>query len=141
MASDLRRPGTSPGIEAVLRERFHVPPLPSIGREEAARRALAAVEAQGKRCERIEVSDQPVARGALFDMAGARVRFPEGRAFDRCYVALVDPEPATRWGHPAHWAFVPADGEGDVVLQETLLPESSAGPVRLLSVELDESAP
>lgn len=134
MASEPRRPGGPPGIEAMLRAGFHVPVTPSIGRAEAARRVLAEVTAQGKRCERLDVSDQPVRRGALFNAAGARVSFPEGKAFDRCYVALIDPDPRARWAHAAHWAFVPADGEGDVVLQKTELPESASGPVRLLPV-------
>jgi len=84
-------------------------------------------------CQGLALSDQPVARGALFDASGARVLFPEGPAYDRCYVALIDPEPATvRWAHPAHWAFVPADGDGDVILRPTELPEHNTGPVRLL---------
>jgi hypothetical protein len=137
MGSEPRQPGGPAGIERVLRERFRVSPTPTIGRDEAARRILEKARQQNVRCERLDVSDQPVSRGSLFNAAGARVLFPEGDVFDRSYVALIDPEPTARWAHPAYWAFVPASGEGDVVLKDTDLPEHRTGPVRLLPVSLE----
>ena len=137
MESKPQAPGGPAGIDAVLRDVFLVPATPSIRREDAARRILARIGAEGMRCERLDLSDQPVRRGALFDASSTRVPFPKGEAFDHCYVALIDPEVMARWAHPAHWAFVPADGSEDIVLQPTQLPESSAGPVRLLPVPLD----
>jgi hypothetical protein len=80
----------------------------------------------------LALSDQPVASGALFDASGVRVSFPEGAAYERCYVALLDPSPMMRWAHPAWWAFVPVAGDEPVQLRETELPESPSGPVRLL---------
>jgi hypothetical protein len=114
---------------------FEVRP-PPIGREQAAERVRQKIAAEGLRCERLDLSDEPVDRRALFDMSGARVPFPfpEDPAYDRCYVALVDPDVGLGWAHEAHWAFVPADGEGEVVLQDTKLPEHMLGPVRLFPV-------
>src|SRR5947209_5461886 len=101
MESDLRKPGGPAGIDAVHLVEFKVPVKPSIKQEEAVQRVRDKIGASGVRCERLKISDQPVHRGALFDASGARVPFPQGEAFDRCYVALVDPEAETRWAHPA----------------------------------------
>jgi hypothetical protein len=130
MARELRRPGSAPGIEAVLRDQFEVRTKATLGVAAAAERVRAKIAAERLTCERLDLSDDPVRRGALFDMSGARVPFPPGRAYDRCYVALIDPDTRLGWGHDAHWAFVPADGEGDVVVQDTDLPEHALGPVR-----------
>lgn len=137
MEREARKPGGPAGVSRLLRDVFGVSPTPSIGRRDAADRAIAAARAQGVPFVRVDVSDQPVMRGALFDAAGARVSFPEGAAFDRCYVVLLDPEPAARWAHEAHWAFVPADGEGDAALVPTSLPEATGGPVRLYPMPVE----
>jgi hypothetical protein len=136
MANEPQKPGGPPGIEAVLRDKFKVSAKPSIGRKEAEQRILEKIAEQGQRYERIDLSDQPVRRGALFNAAGARVPFPEDRAYDRVFIALLDPEPATRWAHAAYWAFVPAEGDAEVVLQPTDLPEHATGPVRLIPLLL-----
>lgn len=131
MASDVLRPGLHPGLGEVLREGFGVPLTPAIGFHAAARRVREKIAADQIPCERLDISDVPVQRGALFDMSGVRVPFPAGPAYDICYVALVDPEPDAQWSHPACWAFVPVDGEGDVVVQPTDFPENAMGSVRL----------
>lgn len=131
MASESLRPGTASGLVKIVKERFKVPADPAIDRAEAARRVRTEIEAKGVRCERLELSDIPVRRGALFDMAGTRVPFPAGELYESCYVALVDPRADAQWAHPAFWAFIPAEGEGEVVLQATEFPEHALGAVRL----------
>ena len=135
MASEPRRPGGKPGIVETLEEDFHVPEVPSIGRDRALERIREAATRQQLPLNALALSDQPVTRGALFNAAGSRVPFPEGHAYDRCYVALLDPSPKTRWAHPAWWLFVPVTGDEAVQLRETQLPESQSGSVRLLPVE------
>ena len=132
MANEARRPGGPAGLAAVELD-FGVTTAP-IGREQAAERVRREIAARALRCERLDLSDEPVNRRALFDMSCARVPFPPGRAYDRCYVALIDPDTHLGWGHSAHWAFVPADGEGPVMIQDTELPEHALGPVRLYPV-------
>ena len=133
MASKTLRPGGPSGIENILREEFGVPAVPTIGRQAALELVRQLIQNQGMRCEWLALSDQPVARGALFDASGSRVPFPDGAAYERCYVALIDPEPATvRWAHPAHWAFIPVEEGGHLSLRETTLPEHEGGLVRLL---------
>lgn len=134
MASERKRPGGPIGIEAVLREQFKVPATPNIGRAAASKLVREKIAAAALRCERLDLSDEPVHRGALFDMSGLRVPFPPGESYDRCYVALIDPSAHVQWAHRAHWAFAPADGEGDVVLQDTDFPEHALGSVRFHSV-------
>jgi hypothetical protein len=135
MASKPLRPGGTPGIVQTLEEDFHVPGVPSIGRQEALKRILVAANSRQLPTTALALSDQPVTRGALFNAAGSRVPFPEGPAYERCYVALLDPSPMTRWAHPACWLFVPVAGDEPVQLLETQLPESRSGSVRLLPVE------
>lgn len=132
MANEPLRPGGRPGIVETLEHDFHVPAVPSIGRQEAIKRIREAAKVRSLPEVALALSDQPVARGALFDAAGARVAFPEGDVYDRCYVALLDPSPAMRWAHPAWWAFVPVGGDAPVILRDTELPENPSGPVRLL---------
>lgn len=132
MGSEPLRPGGPPGIVDTLEHDFHVPPMPSIGRQEALKRIRETAKDQALPPVSLALSDQPVPRGALFNAAGARVSFPEGGAYERCYVALLDPSPMMRWAHPAWWAFVPVAGDEPVLLRETELPESQSGPVRLL---------
>ena len=134
MASSARKPGGPAGLEAVTERQFGVPVRPAIGRDEAARRVRERIAEGGLRCERLDVSDKPVPRGTFFDMSGARVPFPEGEAYDHCYVALIDPDVAARWTHPAHFAFVPAGGNDAVVIQATDRPEHPSGQVRLFPV-------
>ena len=134
MANEPLRPGGRPGLLATLEDDFHVPLVPSIGRVQALEQIRAAAKDKALGAVSLALSDQPVARGALFDAAGVRVRFPEGKAYDRCYVALVDPSPTTRWAHPAWWAFIPVEGDAPAVLRETQLPENQSGSVRLLPV-------
>jgi hypothetical protein len=131
MASEPRSPGTAPGLVEIVEKRFKLPANPVIGRAEAAGRVRAKIETEGVRCERLDLSDIPVRRGALFDMAGTRVPFPAGEPYESCYVALVDPRADAQWAHPAFWAFVPAAGDGEVVLQATEFPEHALGAVRL----------
>ncbi|HSN99280.1 MAG TPA: hypothetical protein VLS89_13385 [Candidatus Nanopelagicales bacterium] len=136
MASDVRRPGLPPGLPGVIEQGFDVPVTPTIGIEQAARLVREKIAAERLRCERLDVSELPVQRGALFDMSGARVPFPEGAAYDTCYVALIDPQVDAQWGHPAYWAFVPVDGGAAVVIQSTEFPENAVGAVRLYPVPL-----
>ena len=131
MASEPLRPGTAPGLAQIVKARFKVPVEPAIGRAEAARRVREKIAETDVRCERLELSDIPVRRGALFDMAGTRVCFPGGETYESCYVALIDPEADAQWAHPAFWAFVPAAGDGEVILQPTEFPEHALGAVRL----------
>jgi hypothetical protein len=123
-------------MEAVLREQFEVPATPTMNRAAAAKRVRDKIAAEGLRCERLDLSDDAVPRGALFDMSGAPVPFPEGDEYGRCYVALIDPDTRLQWAHRAHWAFVPASGEGDIVVRETDFPEHAKGRVRLFPVPL-----
>ncbi|MDI3282355.1 hypothetical protein [Polyangium sp. 15x6] len=132
MGSETKTPGTAAGIDNILRNAFHVPPTPSLGIQEATLRIREGIAQKNIPCARLEISDAPVRRGTLFNAANVRVPFPEGAAYERCYVALVDPEPMARWGHPAHWAFVPADGEGEVAFTETNLPEHGKSAVLFL---------
>lgn len=120
MANEPLRPGGRPGIVETLEDDFHVPAVPSIGRQEAIKRVREAAQARSFPEVTLLLSDQPVARGALFDAAGAH-----------CHVALLDPSPVMRWAHPAWWAFVPMGGEAPVVPRDTELPENASGPVRL----------
>jgi hypothetical protein len=134
MARETRHPGVHAGLPSVELA-FDVGPAP-IGREGAARLVRERIAADGLRCERLDLSDETVRRGTLFDMSGARVLFPKGKPYDRCYVALIDPDVAARWTHPAYWAFVPADGSDIVVIQPTERPEHASGQVRLRPVPL-----
>lgn len=131
-----QQPGGAVGIERVLLEQFKVPAKPAIGVAAAVRVLHETIEKEGLRCESLAVSGLPAHRGSLLDMSGARVPFPEGDAYHRCYVGFVDPEIEAQWGHPAHWVFVPAEGNGEAVLQHTNLPEHGKGLVRLFSVPL-----
>jgi hypothetical protein len=135
MAGRSQRPGGPSGIVEMLEQQFHVPTTPAIGRGEAAQRIYQEVAGGPTSSASLTLSDQPVMRGALFDAAGERVSFPEGTAYERCYVGLLDPAPTARWAHQAWWAFVPAGGEGPVVLRETQLPENSSGAVRMFPPE------
>lgn len=132
MASDRAlKPGAPGGISQILTDAFGVSETPTLGRAEVARRIEQALRDRELAYEKLYISDAPVHRGALFDAAGKRVPFPSQRAYDRCFVALVDPDENARWSHPAYWAFVPADGSGEVELRDTSLPEHDKGPVRL----------
>jgi hypothetical protein len=131
MASEARSPGIAPGLDSIVREQFKLPTDPAIGRAEASSRVRVKIEAEKVACERLDLSDMPVRRGSLFDMAGTRVPFPDGDAYESCYVALVDPQVDAQWAHPAKWAFVPAAGDGEVVLAFTEYPEHALGAVRL----------
>jgi hypothetical protein len=76
--------------------------------------------------ELLDAAPVPPTLETPFNASGARVPFPESPVDERCYVALIDPEPATtRWAHPAPWAFVPADGQGDVILLAGRAPSST----------------
>lgn len=130
--ADSQRPGGPPELSRLLEDIFEVPERPSIGRDEAQRRVVSKVREAGMRGERIFLSDQLVRRGALFAASGARVAFPEGDAYERSFVALVDPTPEARWGHPAFFVFVPAEGKAETKMLETLLPEHAQSSVRLL---------
>ncbi len=131
MASEPRRPGIAPGLDNIIKAQFKLPTDPAIGRAAAAARVRAKIEADKIACERLDVSDIPVRRGSLFDMAGTRVPFPYGEAYESCYVALVDPHADAQWAHDAYWAFIPAAGDGEVVLTFTEFPEHALGAVRL----------
>jgi hypothetical protein len=128
-----QRPGGPPQVLKLLADVFEVPESPSVGREDARRRVISAVREKGvPDSARIFLSDQLARRGALLDASGARVKFPDGDAYEHCFVALVDPTPEARWGHPAYFAFVPAAGDAETVLSPTLLPEHAGCSVRLL---------
>ena len=134
--SSARRPGGPSEAEAVLVREFGVPRHPAIGRDAAVQRVRERIVADNLRCERLDISDEVVPRDALFDMSGKRVEWPDGPAYDRCYVALIDPDAQLLWGHRAYWAFVPAGPEGEVVVRETDFPERAEGRVRLDRVPL-----
>jgi hypothetical protein len=122
-------------IEAVLTQEFGEPVTPTLTRAEVLERIKHLLAERAIPYQRIDISDVPVHRNALSDAAGRRVRFPEGRAYSRCFVALIDPDTDARWAHPAWWAFVPADGRAPVEVRETRLPEHPRGAVRLYAVE------
>lgn len=113
---------------------FGVSAKPTIRREEAMRLVQERIERDQMHCQRVCISELPVDRDALFDMTGQRVQFPEGKEHDRCYVALLDSEVAAPWGHPAFWAFVPVDGQGDIVVLPTQFPENAKGSIRFIEV-------
>ena len=131
----------SHGLVGVARVGFDLPASPTIARRAAADRIRRALRERQIPCERLLLSDGPVRRGALFDLAGQRVSFPRETdpRYDVCFIGLVDPSVGAMWGHPAHWAFVPArdgtDEDAAVEFLDTRLPEHPRGPVRLLSAE------
>lgn len=131
--SDDKKPGGPSGVAALLDELFEMPAQPTIRRDDVLARLRRLLADRNIEAGRLELSDEPVRRGRLFDAAGKRVDFPLGDAFERAYVALVDLEPLARWAHPALWAFIPAEG-GDtpIELRETNVPENQGGAVRLL---------
>ncbi|HZF49663.1 MAG TPA: hypothetical protein VE093_13485 [Polyangiaceae bacterium] len=137
MANRPLRPGLGQsGFAAVLEVGFNVPTVPTILRAEAAERVRRKIEAERIPCQRLDLSNEPVSRGSLFDMTGVRVLFPEGDTFDVCYVALIDPNVASQWGHAAFWAFVPSNGQGDTALRSTNFPENAKGSVTFSQVLL-----
>ncbi len=129
MESEARRPGIAPGLDNSIKA-FKAPDLP-IGRDAATSRVWEKITSDKLACERLYLSDITVHRGSLFDMEGTRVLFPEGAPYDSCYVALVDPRADAQWAHPAWWAFVPAAGDGEIILMSTEFPEHALGAVRL----------
>lgn len=131
MASESRTPGIAPGLDSIIKTHFNVPTEPTIGRTKAAACVRAKIDEDEIVCERLDVSDIPVHRGSLFDMTGTRVAFPEGEPYESCYIALIDPDVDAQWAHPAFWAFVPAAGDGPVVVTSTDFPEHALGAVRL----------
>ena len=88
---DARHPGGPADLLKLLEDVFEVPAGPFISRSDAQRRVIEAAQRKGLHGERIFLSDQLVRRGALFDASGARVAFPEGDAYEHCFVALVNP--------------------------------------------------
>lgn len=134
MESKAQRPRGSAGIERVLLDQFNVPSTPAIGVEAAVHLLRETIQKENVRCESLAVSGLPVRRGSLLDMSGARVPFPEGKEYDRCYVGFIDPDLDAEWAHPAHWVFVPAEGNGEPVLQDTDLPELPKGLVHMFWV-------
>ncbi len=134
MENRVLRAGVPSGIESILEQTLGVPAKPTICREEAIELVRRKISANAIAFQRIEISTEIVRRNALFDMTGARVRFPESKAYDACYVALIDPDISALWGHPAIWAFVPVDGRGEVILQDTQFPENTACPVLFIEV-------
>lgn len=134
MASEPVQPGTSSGLQAILEQRFKVSTMPSIRREEAAQRVRKKIEEDDLPCECLDISERPVRRRALVDLAGARVRFPEGEAYDRSYVGFIDPDVELQWGHPAYWVFIPARGDAPAVVHPTEFPEHSSISVRFVPV-------
>lgn len=132
MASDAPlRPGGPAGVRAIHEQRFRVPLEPTRSPEDVLRRIREKLSAEQIQFERMDLSDMPVRRGSLFNAVGERVAFPDGEPYRRCFVALIDPAPLARWAHRAYWAFVPAEGPGEVILVPTDWPEHSRGPVRL----------
>lgn len=134
MGSEMRQVGIASGLEAILEVGFGVSARPTVRRDEALSILRHKIEQDGIAYQRLRMSELPVDRDALFDMTGKRVKFPESKQHDRCYVALLDSESAAPWGHPALWAFVPVDGKGDVVLAETEFPENAKGSIRFIEV-------
>jgi hypothetical protein len=127
-----QKPGRARGgIEHILQDEFRVPMRPTLDRATLVERIQQALRERNISWDAIHLSDAPVHRDALFDARGKRVAFPEGSAYERCFVALVDPDERARWAHPAHWAFIPADGSEPVEIRDTSLPEHPRGPVRL----------
>jgi hypothetical protein len=124
------------GINEILEDGFGVPSTPTLGQQEAARRVMEKVKSEKVEIQSLDISELPIQRGSLFDMASEKVQFPHGEAYETCYVALVDPSADLQWGHPAWWAFVPSDGAGEVVLQRTDLPENVNGAWRFVRVPL-----
>jgi hypothetical protein len=129
-----KRPGGPAGMAAVLPGQFKVSAMPAIGVEAAMRILRETIQKENLRCESLAVSGSPARRGSLRDMSGAPVPFPEGKEYERCYVGFVDPDVDAEWGHPAHWVFLPAEGNGTAALQDTDLPELPKGPVRMFRV-------
>lgn len=121
------------GVADVTEALFHVPALPTILRADAKERILALLADRDVAGAALYLSDGPVRRGMLFDATGKRVAFPEGAAFERAYVALVDLDTEARWAHRALWVFVPAEG-GDTPIEarDTNVPENRSGAVRML---------
>ncbi len=134
-SNDSRSPGARSGLDAMIVEAFGEQPKPTLTRAEVMARVEQALMERNVTYDRIDISDVPIRRNALSDAAGRRVRFPEGDAYDRCFVALVDLNSNALWAHPALWAFVPADDREPVELRETSLPEHPRGSVRLYAEE------
>ena len=128
------------GIDRVMEDIFHEPSTPTMTRRAALALATAALERAGQTYVVRLVSDRPVRRGGLRDASGAVVLFPEGASYDRCFVALFDPTPTARWAHPAHFAFVPADGSAPSEVAATTLPQHPLGPVHMIQLPEDEGA-
>lgn len=134
MASNVRQAGMASGLDAILESGFGVSFKPTIRREDALTLLQVKIEREKIPCQRLRISELPVDRDTLFDMTGKRVQFPETKHHDRCYVALLDPEITAPWGHTALWAFVPADGNGDIVMSDTEFPENAKGSIRFFEV-------
>lgn len=130
-----KAPEAPSGLSAIIRDAFGVPETPTLRRSDVLARIEGRLGEQGIQYDSIAISDGPVRRGAFFDAAGRRVPFPEGKPYDRCFVALIDLDASARWAHPAYWAFIPADDTGPVALRETRLPEHPQGPARLYPVQ------
>jgi hypothetical protein len=121
------------GVAAILENSFHVPAVPTVTRKQAGFLVLAALKGEGIQAEDCRISENPIARDALFDAAGARVPFPPDGRFERAYVALADPEARARWAHPAFWVFVAAGGE-ETRVQPTEWPMHPKSPMTFLPV-------
>jgi len=134
MGNEMRQPGLSSGIDAILEFGFGVSARPTVRRDEAIRLLLQKIERDQINCQRLCMSELPVDRDTLFDMTGRRVQFPDSTNHDRCYVALLDSEIAAPWGHPALWAFVPVDGKDGIVVSPTEFPENAKGSIRFIEV-------
>ena len=84
----------------------------------------------------IRLSLNPVVEGALFDLSGQRPAWPDGSSYAYCYIAFVDPIEAhdyehhghSKWAHPAWFAFVPALGEGPVLVSPSDFPPHPDAP-------------
>ena len=115
-------------LDEMMRGLFKEPATPTLHRADVVQMILEKMRQRDIIAEFILLSDGPASPQSLYDASGTRVQFPPDEGYRRCFVALIDPHPLTKWAHEAFWAFIPAGG-GEVVLQPTSWPYAD-GPVR-----------
>jgi len=100
---------------SILARDFGVPSRPVAARSEVARRFREWMGSQPDSAGwRAAFSEEPVSRGALLDIVGVPVPFPEAMGEGRAFAAFIDRQPDAKWEHEATYVFVAQDGTGPI---------------------------